>query len=65
MAEVQIICCPLVDNVPEPRHNWELINCPVCNAECWLSENANALIEMGPEMYKLACTNCALGGKYV
>lgn len=55
-----ILTMPLRANVPHPKsETWELTTCPVCGAECWLTDIARQAIKVEPDL-RAACTVCAL-----
>lgn len=55
-----ILTMPLRANVPHPKSEaWELTTCPVCGAECWLTDIAREALAAEPGL-GAACTVCAL-----
>lgn len=55
-----IVTMPLLSNVPHPKHEgWCLTTCPVCRAECWLTDVAREALAVEPSL-GTACTVCAL-----
>lgn len=55
-----ILSMPLRASVPSPKsETWELTTCPVCGAECWLTDIAREALAAEPDL-GAACTVCAL-----
>ena len=55
------LCLPLVKNIPSPRnHNWKMIRCPNCGADCWMNPAAKVAIKRSKGKLKGVCTECAL-----
>lgn len=56
-GQKQVVCRPLRSNVPDPRPEWVLTQCPKCGCECWKTDLEPDQL---PKHVAAACTNCAL-----
>jgi hypothetical protein len=45
--------------MPARPEGWELIECPECGAECYVTPEARDLVAANPQL-KAVCTVCAL-----
>ena len=64
VGDIGIMCLPLCSNLPDAdrKHpDWKRIQCPVCETECWESDQHRESLRKEPNMRK-ACTLCALKG---
>ena len=44
------ICCPRAENVKARPADWELIECPDCGAECYVTPTAREAARIQPEL---------------
>jgi len=60
-GEPGYLCLPLVRNIPTRRnHNWRMVRCPSCGADCWLTLSAKVAIKRSKGKLQGVCTECAL-----
>lgn len=52
-------CCPRAENVKVRPADWELIECPECGAECYVTPAHREILKTQPNI-KFVCTACAL-----
>jgi len=58
-GEPGYICCPRAENIQARPADWELIECPECGAECYVTPLAREAVNVQPRL-KAVCTACAL-----
>ena len=68
-GESGYLCLPLVSNIlamgkAAKPNDWDVIKCPNCGEECYLSPDAKELLDSSPQLQGV-CTVCALsmGGR--
>jgi transcription elongation factor Elf1 len=58
-GEPGYVCCPRAENVKVRQPDYELIECPHCGAECYVTPAIRKLVVAHPQL-KAVCTVCAL-----
>lgn len=58
-GEPGYLCLPRAKNIPDPKNDWELIECPECGAECYMPPLAKRILGKNSNVNGV-CTLCAL-----